>query len=45
MNNQTFGTTIAALRKAQDAGVELYTFDCVVTPDSMALDAPVPVLL
>ena len=34
-----------ALRKARDAGVALYAFDCAVTPDSMSLDAPVPILL
>lgn len=44
-NEETHAAFADALRKAQDAGVELYAFDCVVTPDSMALDAPVPVLL
>ena len=32
-----------ALADAQAAGVELWAMDCIVTPDSMALDKPVPI--
>lgn len=32
-----------ALRKAQEAGVKILAMDCRVTPDSMVLDAPVPI--
>ena len=32
-----------ALREAADAGVEVRAMDCLVTPDSMVLGAPVPV--
>ena len=35
-----FGT---ALAEAQAAGVQLLAMDCLVTPDSMVLDAPVPI--
>ena len=34
-----------ALLNARDAGVEILAVDCLVTPDSMTLDAPVPVEL
>ena len=34
-----------ALREAAQAGVEVWAFDCAVTPDSLAIDAPVPVRL
>ncbi len=32
-----------ALREARQAGVEILAYDCQVTPDSLAIDAPVPV--
>ena len=35
----------AALRAAAAAGVEVLARDCLVTPDSLTLDAPVPVEL
>lgn len=35
----------AALEKAAHAGVKVLAYDCIVTPDSMKLDAPVPVRL
>lgn len=35
----------AALRQAAEAGVRILAMDCRVTPDSMVLDAPVPVEL
>lgn len=34
-----------ALREAAGAGVEVLAYDCAVTPDSMTLQAPVPVQL
>ncbi len=34
-----------ALREAAAAGVEVWARDCIVTPDSLVLDAPVPVNL
>lgn len=34
-----------ALRKAARAGVEVWAYDCAVTPDSLTLDAAVPVRL
>ncbi len=37
-----FGET---LRKAAEAGVHVLAYDCKVEPDSLLLDAPVPVLL
>ena len=35
----------AALRDAKKAGVHLLAMDCRVTPDTVALDQPVPVHL
>ena len=37
-----FGT---ALREAAAAGVHVCAYDCIVTPDSIAIDCPVPVIL
>ena len=34
-----------ALRQARDAGVEILAMDCVVNPEGMRIDAPVPVNL
>ena len=34
-----------ALRRAAAAGVTLLARDCIVTPDSIAIDAPVPIQL
>lgn len=34
-----------AMRDARSAGVTLLAYDCVVRPDAMRLDAPVPILL
>ena len=34
-----------ALREAAKAGVDIWAYDCAVTPDSLAIDAPVPVRL
>ena len=44
-NEQTHPAFATALRRAKDAGVALYAFDCIVSPDSMEMDAPVPILL
>ncbi|MEG1241223.1 MAG: DNA/RNA nuclease SfsA, partial [Oscillospiraceae bacterium] len=35
----------AALRRAQAAGVDILAYDCAVTPNTMVLDAPVPIIL
>ena len=35
----------AALREARDAGVRIEAYDCRVTPDTLSLRSPVPVLL
>jgi A/G-specific adenine glycosylase/sugar fermentation stimulation protein len=34
-----------ALKRARSAGVRLLAYDCIVEPDSLKLDAPVPVVL
>ena len=34
-----------ALRRAQEAGVNIFAYDCVVTPYSMTIDAPVKIKL
>lgn len=34
-----------ALRDAEKHGVEVFAYDCLVTPDSMTIDQPVPVRL
>ena len=34
-----------ALRRARDAGVGILAYDCLVTPDTMTLHEPVPVIL
>ena len=44
-NVQTHPKFAQALKKAAAAGVELLALDCRVTPDSMTINAPVPVLL
>ena len=44
-NDATHPAFGAALRAAADAGVGVFARDCLVTPDSLTLDAPVPVLL
>ena len=45
MGNVTDPAFGAALRKAAASGVQILAMDCIVTPDSMALDRPVPVHL
>lgn len=44
-NDQTHPEFGQALREAAAAGVEVWAYDCAVTPDSLRLDAPVPVRL
>ena len=44
-NDRTHPAFGAALREAAAAGVEVYAYDCVVTPESARIDAPVPVQL
>lgn len=34
-----------ALRKAKKSGVDIYAYDCIVTPESMVIDQPVEVKL
>ena len=40
-NDETHPAFGAALRDARDAGVRIVAFDCVVTPNTITLDAPV----
>lgn len=42
-NWKTHSAFGVALQQAQSAGVTILAYDCCVTPDSMALDAPVPI--
>ena len=44
-NVKTHPQFAQALRSAQDAGVRLLAWDCHVTPDSMSVRQPVPILL
>ena len=44
-NDATHPAFGAALRAAAAGGVGVYAYDCLVTPDSLAIDAPVPVIL
>lgn len=44
-NEKTHPAFGDALRGARAAGVHILCFDCLVTEDSLTLDAPVPVLL
>ena len=44
-NGATHPAFGGALRRAAAAGVEIYAYDCRVTPSSLVLDAPVEVLL
>ena len=42
-NDATHPAFGAALREAAGNGVDVYAYDCLVTPDGLTLDAPVPV--
>ena len=44
-NDATHPAFGAALREAAAAGVRIRAYDCAVTPDSIAIDLPVPVIL
>ena len=44
-NDETHAEFGEALRKASKAGVEIFAYDCNVTPDSLTFDAPVRVNL
>lgn len=44
-NVETHPAFAQALLKAREAGVKILAYDCVVTPDSMEIDNPVPVVL
>ena len=44
-NEATDPKFAGALRTAAEHGVEIFAYDCLVTPDSMTVDAPVPVKL
>lgn len=42
-NERTHPEFAEALRMAKDAGVQILAYDCIVTPEQMQIDAPVPV--
>lgn len=44
-NDQTHPAFGTALRQAAAAGVHVLAYDCLVTPDSLQLDQPIPVVL
>ena len=44
-NRNTHPEFAQALRIAAESGVEIRAYDCKVTPDSMTINAPVPVIL
>lgn len=44
-NDATHPAFGAALREAAAAGVRICAYDCAVTPDSIVIDLPVPVIL
>jgi sugar fermentation stimulation protein A len=44
-NDETHKAFGDALRRAEKAGVKIFVFDCIVTPDSMIVDQPVKVKL
>ncbi|MBE6563952.1 MAG: DNA/RNA nuclease SfsA [Ruminococcaceae bacterium] len=44
-NDETHKAFADVLREAKASGVMILAYDCLVTPDSMALDAPVPLSL
>ncbi len=44
-NDATHPAFGQALREAAAAGVEVWAYDCAVTPDSLVMDAPVPLRL
>ncbi len=44
-NDKTHKAFGDALRRAEEAGVSIYAYDCIVTPEAMTLDQPVKVEL
>ena len=44
-NNITHPAFGEALREASSGGVHVLAYDCIITPDTMAVDQPVPVFL
>jgi sugar fermentation stimulation protein A len=44
-NDRTHPAFGAALRAAEQAGVELLAYDCRVAPDRLELNQPVPICL
>lgn len=44
-NDRTHPQFGDALRRAAESGVHILAFDCLVSPDSLVIDQPVPVLL
>lgn len=44
-NNATHPAFGEALRAAASRGVHVLAYDCIITPDAMTVDSPVPVLL
>ena len=44
-NDETHPAFGKALREAAESGVQVLAYDCAVTPDSLAIRAPVRVLL
>ena len=44
-NDDTHPAFGAALRQAIAAGVQVVAYACRVTPDTMSIDRPVPVIL
>jgi len=44
-NDETHPAFGAALREAAAAGVQVRACDCIVTPDTLVIDRPVPVIL
>lgn len=44
-NDRTHKAFGDALRRADKAGVDIYVYDCIVTPTSLTIDAPVKVKL
>lgn len=42
LTHKAFGD---ALRRAKDAGVDVFAYDCIITPDSIKIDQPIEVKL
>ena len=44
-NDHTHRAFGDALRRAYESGVEIFAYDCIVTPDSLKIDKPIKVML